>query len=613
MYGTRYTHVALLMFMMHDILLKNNGKSYKNECSVPQSKDIPPKISITTNVNGRMILCNINLVTQLSYLAYFLAHTLLLLAGDVHENPGPSNTRSNEMSIIHVNAGSIRYKIDKLYVEAANHDIITVSETWLTDTIDNKSVAMPGFNPPIRQDRNGYGGVAIYVKSNLVCKPRPDLDVPGLEAVWIETKLDQNTLLVCSMYRPPGSLVDYWKLIEESVKNAYNTPHRFVILGDFNNCYLNNQSPHLLGIIQQYNLVQHVREFTRITETTSSCIDLILSSSSNFINSVSVLPPLCSEHSVPCVKLKSEQSKPQYYKKTIMNYSKLNIEQFRHELSQTNFEDILSQNSIDESARIFSEQIMDKAKTCMPVKTVKVRENSPPWLNNHILIMREEKNRIHSTATRLKTPEAWKRFREFRNYYNEELKKSKENYIKQLDDQVSNKQSFNTKQWWKLVNDFMKNKGINNEDIPPIESDNNVIYNNKEKADCFNSYFHDQSKVVGNDDPLPNIPIRDSIVPPLILSSDEVASVILNLNTTKAVGPDQIHNKLIIEACPVIVDPLTLLFNRSLTEGKFPLIWKTAHITPIHKKESRSKCSNYRPISLLSCVGKILEKCVKNI
>ena len=41
-------------------------------------------------------------------------------------------------------------------------------------------------------------------------------------------------------------------------------------------------------------------------------------------------------------------------------------------------------------------------------------------------------------------------------------------------------------------------------------------------------------------------------------------------------------------------------------------MWKKAHITPVHKKGSRSHCTNYRPISLLSCVGKVLEKCVKS-
>ena len=56
---------------------------------------------------------------------------------------------------------------------------------------------------------------------------------------------------------------------------------------------------------------------------------------------------------------------------------------------------------------------------------------------------------------------------------------------------------------------------------------------------------------------------------------------------------------------------MALLFNRSIEEGKFPRIWKTAHVTPIYKsKGDKSLCNNYRPISLLSCIGKVFERCV---
>ena len=71
-----------------------------------------------------------------------------------------------------------------------------------------------------------------------------------------------------------------------------------------------------------------------------------------------------------------------------------------------------------------------------------------------------------------------------------------------------------------------------------------------------------------------------------------------------------IHNKLLIATVDIITEPLTILFNRCLNEGIFPNIWKIAHGTPLHKKGPENLCNNYRPISLLSCVGKVLERCV---
>ena len=59
-----------------------------------------------------------------------------------------------------------------------------------------------------------------------------------------------------------------------------------------------------------------------------------------------------------------------------------------------------------------------------------------------------------------------------------------------------------------------------------------------------------------------------------------------------------------------IAVPLTIIFNDSLKAGKFPDMWKLAHVIPLYKKDDSSKVCNYRPISLLSCIGKIFERVV---
>ena len=139
-----------------------------------------------------------------------------------------SDTRS-DLCIIHLNARSIKNKIDLIEAEANQFDIITVSETWLSQIDMNTSVHLTNFHPPIRRDRpnDPHGGVAIYVKNNLFCKPRPDLQVNGLEAVWVETKINQESLLVGSFYRPPNSSVNYWELISDSIRWAVMLPYHY--------------------------------------------------------------------------------------------------------------------------------------------------------------------------------------------------------------------------------------------------------------------------------------------------------------------------------------------------------------------------------------------------
>ena len=87
-------------------------------------------------------------------LCLFLIQLLLHLAGDVHPNPGPKNaSKITELSIIHLSVRSLRNKTDSLARDAANHDVITISETWLSDRVDNNEISTAGFQPPIRRDR----------------------------------------------------------------------------------------------------------------------------------------------------------------------------------------------------------------------------------------------------------------------------------------------------------------------------------------------------------------------------------------------------------------------------------------------------------------------------
>ena len=94
------------------------------------------------------------------------------------------------------------------------------------------------------------------------------------------------------------------------------------------------------------------------------------------------------------------------------------------------------------------------------------------------------------------------------------------------------------------------------------------------------------------------------------VSTEDVNSVLSTLSTDKATGPDEISARWSKECANEIVPSLTALFNKSLSLGKVPQEWKEANVTPIHKKEDIRDVSNYRPISLLSLVSKLLERVI---
>ena len=86
--------------------------------------------------------------------------------------------------------------------------------------------------------------------------------------------------------------------------------------------------------------------------------------------------------------------------------------------------------------------------------------------------------------------------------------------------------------------------------------------------------------------------------------------VLQSLDVSKSCGPDLINSRLLKEGAQYLQIPLKHLFNFSLNQCEFPAAWKRANLTPIHKKNEKTLPNNYRPVSLLSNVGKSLERCV---
>ena len=151
--------------------------------------------------------------------------------------------------------------------------------------------------------------------------------------------------------------------------------------------------------------------------------------------------------------------------------------------------------------------------------------------------------------------------------------------------------------------------------IPPlISQDGTPITEDLDKATILNDHFASQTRLDTKDKQIPHIPPPSTPIPSLSevqATEPEVLKILNSLNINKSSGPDKIPNKLLKMSALLLAKPLTNLFNKSLKSGKFPSAWKKACITPVFKKKgSKSDPTNYRPISLLPNLSKILEKVV---
>jgi len=87
---------------------------------------------------------------------------------------------------------------------------------------------------------------------------------------------------------------------------------------------------------------------------------------------------------------------------------------------------------------------------------------------------------------------------------------------------------------------------------------------------------------------------------------------LLHLKPDKSAGPDGIHPLLMKECASEISLPLQLIYLKSFETGSVPRDWRLANITPVFKKGKRNELGNYRPVSLTSVPGKVMESLVKD-
>ena len=107
-----------------------------------------------------------------------------------------------------------------------------------------------------------------------------------------------------------------------------------------------------------------------------------------------------------------------------------------------------------------------------------------------------------------------------------------------------------------------------------------------------------------------NVSVSQSLVCPdeIICTEVEVFNHISSIDMTKSNRPDSISARMLKATVGSITLAVTKLFNMSIKSGKLPNEWKLALVTPIPKSGNKSDPANYRPISLLSIISKLLEK-----
>ncbi|CAG2220486.1 unnamed protein product [Mytilus edulis] len=493
---------------------------------------------------------------------------LLLVAG-IEQNPGPDQSNKKNLKIVHNNVCSLLPKLDLINNELHDYDIICISESHLDKSITDDQIKLNGFHKPIkpiRLDRNRHGGgVTIYIKNSLHFIIRNDISVSNLELLWVEVRNCSNEkFLVGVLYRPPNSNSNIWDLFSESVDKALDCNLPIFLCGDFNCDMMSNSSNSFKKLLNRLNLENVVWESTNFTTQTGTCIDLCVTNRKNLIKSVTVLTPICSSHSPVSVEISFKTFKQHSFKRQIRDFKRADYEGLKNQLNDTDWDDVVfNSNNINDVYMNFVRTFESTVNRYIPTKTITVRPNDKPFMNNLIRNKIRHRNRIHHKAKTSNNPDHWKKFREIRNEIISLVRKAKEDYKCKLTSQLIDK-NIPPGKWWRIaksVSNFTKNR-----DSPPfLEHDGQIFIHPLDKSEILNNHFAD----IANIDIEPEIP--DNNEPPpchlnkFVITEKEILDQLKILNVNKPAGPDSISPRILKEVASFISKPLTKLFNMSLS------------------------------------------------
>ena len=565
--------------------------------------------------------------TNDSSLAYD-AYEKLRVACSFHSPTDMSNfiaNNTNKLNIIHINARSIVNKHDDLCTllvqTAITWHIISISETWLTKPIENQ-YNIPGFHAfYCSRDIGAGGGSALYIADHLHPEQIYNPIFTTAEVVCATIKLNNNTtIIICQIYRSPSSdKCQFNAELEQCLIWLSKMNKVAFVTGDFNFDLFSIDSN---TSVQTFftNMLSH-GFFPTISKTTRSAYpsctlldNIFCNELSRVVRSGILLNDLSDHFPVfSSYAYNSNHSNSHTHTTTtahVFNYKRLG--EFKQFITQSlvNIEVELSPDHI--ANKII--QVYNEGITKFSYLRRSSRKNSPrkPWISPGILLSIAHKDKLFKD--KLKNPSSYyiTQYNQYKNILTKLIRSAKKKHY-QHEFAIN---AGNSKETWKTLQTLIKSKQKTDNAPTKIVAGNGAsVTNDTEIAETFNSFFTEIGEKLSNTipkstlNPLELIPDIANEMNLESTSEQELINIINGLNNVGA-GVDNISAKLFKLSFSVILKPLLHLFNSCLQSGTFPLCLKIAVIKPIFKSGECHLVNNYRPISILPFMSKILEKLI---
>lgn len=532
------------------------------------------------------------------------------------------------INVMFWNCRSIRNKIFELihFLNSNNVDICLLSETWLSD---ENTFYHPQYSC-VRRDRVGRngGGVAILVKKTIQFNIIPCIATEVVENVGIEISFRENSnLRIYSVYFPGGQNNSVFRnKFKSDIRKMLNMPYKYLICGDLNsrhrswNCLRANPWGNILHDCLSHfpvtiSFPSTPTFFPAAANLNPSTLDLILSNIPEFLSHPITKNDLNSDHLPIMFHVLSSTTMMENWH---YNFKRANWKKYKHVLENKfqnrvfDIQNINSTEEIDSEVNYFTSSLLEATRESVPKCSPK---NNYIKLPEYILNLIKIRNRYSRE---------WTRYRQLSDYY---IMVNYSNIIRHEIHQFRNRQwnarlsqmNKASKPFWNVTKILKKKKS----QCHTLLNGTDVVISNEDKCNVFANSFlrnHKVSEHLGTawNNELVNRVIEhfdslDITTPNTeTISLSDTVALIKNTHIRKSCGLDEINNQMMKQLPSIAIVFLTNIYNSCLKLQYFPSSWKTAKVVPIPKPgKPLNRPDSYRPISLLSSLGKLLEKIIK--
>lgn len=533
------------------------------------------------------------------------------------------------LALYYQNSRGLNSKIQSflLNVSSSNFDVIILTETWLKASVNDSELFGGEFlvhrcdRSSVNSGRSHGGGVLVAVNKHI---PSSRIFVRGcecLEIVLVKIIYHGSTIFIACIYVPPHCSSDMNTKIVEVLSSFFEefciSPSDTVIcVGDFNlnklswlrhddipsvliACDTNRSSSNIIDCMSCNALYQ----MNTIFNFMNRILDLFFCSDPHNVNLFECSSPLSivDKYHKPLEihvilnssTLDSSDGKTERYDYKKADYHSLNVF-----LRNVDWISLFHNCDVQLSVSNFYEILNVGILLCVPSKIL-CSSNKPPWFTKDLITIRNRKNKAYK---RYKTSLSYSDYCTYSLLRSDFKRQQSIAYKEYLSRTQSNLVS-NPSKFWSYVNSKLKSSGI-----PSLMNYKNEIANSpKDIAQLFRSYFSSvyctpPTSVNSNSHIKSHMHIGDISLPESI-----VFEGLMNLDSSKGCGPDGIPPVFLVNCAQSLCRPITIIFNLSLESGIFPDIWKTSCVKPIFKSGPKNSVENYRPICLLSSLGKLFE------